>query len=112
MTLERVTPDKCFTVEKLVTTSEAEIFTTPSDVFERKIYRLVIANRQTSPVTISLVQYKGTEVEKNWVFVVPAGDTKVIGESTENPVLGIPSGRTLKGVASADVNLLLDVYDL
>jgi hypothetical protein len=109
---DKITPEQCYTIEKLITTSEAEIFTTPSDVFERKIYRMVIANGQTSPVTLSLVQYKGTEAEKKWVFVVPAGDTKVIGESTENPVLGIPSGRTLKGVASADVNLLLDVYDL
>ena len=84
--------------------------TVPSDK-RRKIFVMILTNTATSSNTLTLKIYNGTTLENSFNITIPSpGTLAMISEKT--PILIVPSGRTLKAVAtSANINVLMTGVD-
>jgi hypothetical protein len=78
----------------------------------RKIYSMVLTNTSYDYITLTLRIYKGTTLEASIPLIIPGSTTLSIAGQKHSPILVVPSGRTLKAVASAaSVNVTLAAYD-
>ena len=83
----------------------------PSGVV-RKVYVIVLANTATTANTLTIRIYRGASLEASVDFVIPPQTTIAIS-NTSTPVLVVPSGRTLKAIATApSVSLLMTCTDV
>jgi len=66
----------------------------------RKIYIAILTNTSTGSNTLTLRIYKDTTLEKSFNITIPSPGSLAIIDG-KLPILLIPSGRTLKAIASA-----------
>lgn len=84
--------------------------TVPLDAV-RKIYVVVLNNQASTTNTLTLKVYKDGTVEASAAIAIEAYGTVHVA-SGKKPVLIVPSGRTLKAVASAEsVTVLMTGVD-
>jgi ribonucleotide monophosphatase NagD (HAD superfamily) len=77
----------------------------------RKIYVAILTNTSTGSNTLTLKIYKDTTLEKSFNITIPSPSSLAM-ISEKQPILIIPSGRTLKAVASAaSVDVLMTGVD-
>jgi hypothetical protein len=78
----------------------------------RKIYFIVLSNVATGANTLTLRIYRGTTLEASVdINLASPGMVSITGRKTE-PLLIIPSGRTLRAIASeASVHVVMAGYD-
>jgi len=67
----------------------------------RNVYSWVLSNSSSASNTLTLRIYRGTTLEKSIPITLGAYDTIDTVSDKESPILVVPSGRTLKAVASA-----------
>lgn len=83
----------------------------PNDKY-RKIYVIILNNSASATNTLTLNIYKGVSLESSLNIVLNEYSLTNIVSNSENPILIIPPGRTLKAVASSEsVNLLMAGVD-
>ena len=114
-----VKPEDTFEMVALVGTDEIELTPpgatsgiVPADKVARKIFGYFFNEQSGATNTLTLRVYKGEDVEREIRITLGAYDT--IGERKfPDPWLTIPSGRTVKAVASsASVQVILQCYDV
>jgi len=96
-----------FNIIATVGTSEATLTPYPSGTAavpngkNRYIYTIVLNNTSTGSNTLTFRIYKSATLESSFTITIPStGSLSLIG-SDKAPILVVPSGRTLKAVASA-----------
>jgi len=109
---KRVKPEDCYNLELLVGVTEEEVGSVPSEVYEMKIYGIVMNEQSGATNKLTLRQYTDTTKEKEWTFKLGAYDTIDLLNEKESPILNIPAGRTIKAIATAaSIQLILSCYD-
>jgi len=114
-----VKPEDTFEMSALVGTEEVELKPpgaesgeVPSDRVARKVYGYFFNEQSGSANTLTLRIYNGTTVEREITIVLGANQT-LSERDINSPWLTIPSGRTIKAVASAaSVMVVLQCYDV
>lgn len=114
-----VEPKDTFEMTALVGTAEVELKPqgatsgeVPPDRVARKVFGYFFNEQSGSQNTLILRIYNGTTVEREITIVLGANQT-LSERDINSPWLTIPSGRTLKAVASADsVMVILQCYDV
>jgi ribonucleotide monophosphatase NagD (HAD superfamily) len=77
----------------------------------RKIHVMVLSNTSAGANTLTLRIYKGADLEIFYNLVLPPQSALAI-VSEKMPILVVPSGRTLKAIASAEsVQVLMSAVD-
>jgi ribonucleotide monophosphatase NagD (HAD superfamily) len=106
-----------FNIIATVGTSETDLApypggssTTPTGK-TRKIYVAILTNTSTDSNTLTLNIYKDESLEASFSIII-SSSTSLVMISEKQPILLIPSGRTLKAVASAEnVDVLMTGVD-
>jgi len=114
-----VKPEDTFEMSALVGTEEVELMPpgaasgeVPSDRVARKVYGYFLNEQSGSANTLTLRIYNGEDVEREISIVLGANQT-LSERDINSPWLTIPSGRTIKAVASsASVMVVLQCYDV
>ncbi|MEO0260697.1 MAG: hypothetical protein ABIM77_08170 [candidate division WOR-3 bacterium] len=96
-----------FNVIAVVDTTEADLAPYPGGSATvpqgktRNVYLWVLSNTSSASNTLTLRIYRGATLEKSIPIAFGAYDTIDTVSDKESPILVVPSGRTLKAVASA-----------
>jgi ribonucleotide monophosphatase NagD (HAD superfamily) len=106
-----------FNIIATVGTSEVDLApypggspTVPTDK-TRKIYVAILTNTSTESNTLTLNIYKEEALETSFNIIIPSPSSLAM-ISEKQPILLIPSGRTLKAIASAEsVDVLMTGVD-
>jgi hypothetical protein len=78
----------------------------------RKIYAMILSNTATGGNVLTLRIYKGDALERDFNINIPSLGVFSQANPKGSPLLVVPSGRTLKAVASAaSVDVALACYD-
>jgi hypothetical protein len=78
----------------------------------RKIYVMVLSNTSTGANTLTLRIYKATTLERSLAVNIASPGVVDFVNRKDSPILLVPSGRTLKAIASAaSVDVLMTGYD-
>jgi hypothetical protein len=107
-----------FNIFALVGTTEADLAPYPGGSATvptgktRKIYFMVLSNVAAGANTLTLRIYRGTTLEASVdINLTSPGMVSIVSRKDE-PILIVPSGRTLKAVASsASVHVVMAGYD-
>jgi hypothetical protein len=108
-----------FNIIATVGTSEVELVPYPGGSSgtvpngkTRMIYAIMLSNSATSANTVTFRIYRGGSLEKSFSFNLASPGVFSAVNPKDSPLLAIPSGRTLKAVASAEsVDVVLAGYD-
>ena len=77
----------------------------------RKIFVMILTNTATSSNTLTLRIYNGTTLESSFNITIPSSNTLAM-INDKVPILIVPSGRTLRAVATSDsINVLMTAVD-
>jgi len=109
-----VKAEDCFTLEKLVDTSEYDFGQIPTNKYSRVIYGQVMNEQSGSTNKLTLREYDsdGTTKLKEWSYSIGAYDTVGLEWNKETPVYQMAAGHYIKAVADAtSVQLVLNCYD-
>jgi len=114
-----VKPEDTFEMSALVGTEEVELKPqgaengiVPNDRVARKVFGYFLNEQSGSANTLTLKIYNGEEVEREISIVLGASETKS-ERDINSPWLTIPSGRTIKAVATgASVMVVLQCFDV
>ena len=114
-----VKPEDTFEMSALVGTDEVELKPpgaesgeVPSDRVARKAYGYFLNEQSGSANTLTLRIYHGEDVEREISIALEANQT-LSERDINSPWLTIPSGRTIKAVATgASVMVVLQCFDI
>ena len=114
-----VKPEDTFEMSALVGTEEVELKPqgaengiVPNDRVARKVYGYFLNEQSGSANTLTLKIYNGEDVEREISIALEANQT-LSERDINSPWLTIPSGRTIKAVATAaSVMVVLQCFDV